>query len=192
MATCLLLDQQIEIPLVRSLEEFRAWALSDEFPEQGRIDDIAGRVEVDMSPRDFFLHGTLKTEVVAGLHEIVKRKALGYLVSDRTRVSCPQAELSVEPDVAFISEEALASGRVRLVPKASGEADRYVEVEGPPDVVVEIVSDSSVTKDTKRLPAAYFQAGVHGYWLVDARGESLRFQIHRRGSSGFEPVAAEG
>ena len=69
--------------------------------------------------------------------------------------------------------------------------DRYVEVEGMADLVVEIISDSSVKKDTRRLPAAYFQAGVREFWLVDARGEKPVFIIHRPGPKGFEPVAVD-
>jgi Uma2 family endonuclease len=85
----------------------------------------------------------------------------------------------------------LSSGRVRLVPKATGEAERYIEIEGPPNVVVEIVSDSSVRKDTRRLPVSYWEAGVEEYWLADARGKQLMFQIYRRGTDGYEPVAAD-
>jgi Uma2 family endonuclease len=78
-----------------------------------------------------------------------------------------------------------------LVSKASHEPDRFIEVEGPPELVVEIVSDSSVKKDTQRLLAAYYQAGVEEYWLVDARVEPLLFCINRRGSSSYEPVVAD-
>jgi Uma2 family endonuclease len=55
-------------------------------------------------------------------------------------------------------------------------------------MVAEIVSDSSVGKDTKRLPAAYFAAGVKEYWLVDARAENMQFTIHTRGEQAFEPM----
>ena len=57
---------------------------------------------------------------------------------------------------------------------------------------MEIVSDSSVAKGTQRLPIAYWQAGVTEYWLVDVRGERQFFQIHSRGASRYEPVAADG
>jgi Uma2 family endonuclease len=102
--------------------------------------------------------------------------------------------LSVEPDLVFVSDESIDAGRVRLMPKAGGGADRYIELEGPPDLVVEIVSDTSVRKDTERLPGAYFRAGVSEFWLLDARGEELIFRIHRRGASQYEPadVNAEG
>jgi Uma2 family endonuclease len=104
------------------------------------------------------------------------------------------ADLSAEPDIVFISHDAVYTHRVRLVPKSSGEPGRYVEVEGPPDLVVEIVSDTSVAKDTRRLPAAYFRAGVPEFWLADVRGSEPVFVIHRPGPSGYEPVPrdAEG
>ena len=192
MATTVVFEEQVEIPLnLTSLADFRRWALSDDFPDRGRIDYVSGRIEVDMSPEDFFCHGTLKTEILGVFHRCVKRGDLGHLVSDRTRVSSIEAELSAEPDVVFISHEGLESGRVRLIPKATGEPGRYVELEGAPDLVVEIVSDSSVTKDTKRLPEAYFSAGVREFWLVDARGENLVFLIHRRGDTAYAPTIAD-
>ena len=187
--TSVVFDEQIEIPLtMRSLADFRQWAQSDDFPENGRIDFIAGRIEVDMAPEEFFCHGGVKTEFARVLSHRVKRERLGYLQIDRTRISCPQADLSVEPDIVFISFETLESGRARLVPKAGHHADRYIEVEGTADLVVEIVSDSSVKKDTRRLPAAYFLAGVREFWLADARGQTPIFIIHRSGPNGFEPV----
>jgi Uma2 family endonuclease len=194
MATSVIFEEQVEIPFVGSLADFRAWALSDDFPERGRIDYIGGRIEVDMSPEDIFCHGTLKTELVIVLGQLVKGSRLGYLLTDRTRVSCPLADLSVEPDVVFVSEESLESGRVRLVPKTSGEEDRYVEVEGAADLIVEIVSDSSVAKDTRRLPTAYAQAGVREFWLADARGKRLTFEIHRWSPAGYQaaPRDADG
>lgn len=195
MATTILLDlleDQFEIPMdLRSLADFRAWAVSDSFPERGRIDYLDGRIEVDMSPGDLYCHGKVKTELVIVLGQRIKQRGLGDLYTDRARVSCPSAQLSVEPDLVFISEQSLSSGRVRMVSKASQDPGRYIELEGPPELVVEIVSDSSAKKDSQRLLAAYYQAGVEEYWLVDARKEPLVFHIHRHGSSSYEPVAAD-
>jgi Uma2 family endonuclease len=190
MAT-VLLDQEIEIPTIRNLAEFRQWALSDAFPERGRIDYIAGRIEVDMSPEDFFTHGTLKTRIATEISYRVDELDLGHTLIAETRISSVPGDVSAEPDVVVITHEAFDAGRVQLVPKASGEPDRFVEVEGGPDLIVEIVSDSSVKKDTKRLPPAYFIAGVREFWLIDARGKELVFQIHRRGGAGFEVIKVD-
>jgi len=43
-----------------------------------------------------------------------------------------------------------------------------------------------VVKDTRRLPAAYFQAGVREFWLADARGRELVFRIHTPGPSAYQ------
>jgi Uma2 family endonuclease len=184
MAT-VLFEDQFEIPFVGDLTGFRRWAHSDRFPERGRIDYIAGNIEVDMSPEDLFTHGTLKTEVARGVARRVNELDLGHTCISDTRISSISAELSAEPDIVVVSFQALDEGRVRLMPKATGEEGRFVEVEGAADLIVEIVSDGSATKDKERLPVAYFRAGVREYWLIDARGPQLLFHTHYRGTDGF-------
>jgi Uma2 family endonuclease len=185
MAGVVSFEEQVEIPLdIRSLEDFRRWALSDEFPQRGRIDYVGGRIEVDMSPENLFFHGTLKMEIAAVLHQLVAKTRIGHVVTDRTRISCPP-NLSVEPDVVVLMNETLADRRARLVRAKRHRG--YVEVEGPADLIVECVSDSSVEKDTRRLPQLYFDAGVREFWLTDARGDNLLFRIYHRGDKGFVP-----
>jgi Uma2 family endonuclease len=194
MASSVIFEERFEIPYFDSLTEFRTWALSDDFPERGRIDYIGGRIEVDMSPENLFFHGSIKTEVIGELRDVVRSIDGGYLFSDRTRVSSPEADLSAEPDVVYVTADTIDSGRVRLVPSAGGEPDSYVELEGAPELVVEIVSDSSVAKDTKRLPVSYYRAGIAEYWLIDVRRERLLFRIHTRGADAYEaaPVDVDG
>src|SRR5206468_10318364 len=132
-----------------------------------------------------FTHGTLKSEIATRINVRVDALDLGHTFIAETRISSVPADLSAEPDVVVISHAALDERRVTLIPKASGKPDRYVEVEGGPDLVVEIVSDSSEKKDLRRLPAAYFKADVREFWLVDARGPELLFQIHDRGPNVF-------
>ncbi len=167
------------------LEGFREWAHSDAFPETGRIDFVAGAIEVEMSPEDLQTHGTVKTAIAAELFARIARPELGFVFADRTRVTAPAAELSAEPDVVAVLFESLDRGSVRQVPAASHKPGRspggrpatFVELEGAPDLVVEITSDSSVSKDTKRLPPRYARAGIGELWLIDARGKSPRLEI---------------
>ena len=189
MATALLPDWQLSIPPGDgSLAWFRRWAQSADFPDRGRIDFIQGQIEVDMVPEDFYCHGTLKTHLTGKLAQIIEDENLGDLVCDRSRVSSPNANFSAEPDLVFVSLAAYSEGRVVLVPKANREAGRFIEIEGAPDLIIEIVSDSSEAKDYERLPAAYGLAGVREYWLVDARGETLMFQIQELHGDRLEPV----
>ena len=184
-------EERVAVPLgLTGLADFQRWVASPEFPATGRIDFVAGTIEVDMSPEDIFCHGVLKAEVAAVLQRRIKDHTLGLLLIDSTRVVCEQAELSVEPDIVFVSHASLREGRVRLVPKASGEPGRFVEIDGPPDIVVEIVSDTSVEKDTVRLPQAYHAAGVREFWLLDARVRPATFLIQRWTPAGFVAVAS--
>ena len=90
-----------------------AWAVSPRFPERGRIDFLAGDLEVDMSPEDLQTHGLVKSEIAAVLQFLVTRRGLGEVYIDRARISSPAADLSVEPDIVVVLWEALDSGRLR-------------------------------------------------------------------------------
>lgn len=172
---------------VDSLESFRAWTHSEDFPETGRIDFVDGQLEVDMSPENLFNHGSVKSHIVRVLEEYAENNN-GYVFTDCTRVASPLAGLSVEPDVVFVSKESLQQHRVELVPAKSGDEDSYIELEGGPDLVVEIVSPGSRKKDTERLPPAYFTARVKEYWVIDAFSDELSFSIFVRGTEQFEQV----
>ena len=54
--------------------------------------------------------------------------------------------------------------------------------------MLEVVSDSSEEKDTVQLREAYHRAGVAEYWVVDARGEEVEFQVLHRRRTGFAAV----
>ena len=179
-------EQQIEIPPgLDTLAKFRRWAFSKAFPDRGRIDYICGRIEVDMAAERIFSHGTPKIELIRVLGNYLDQRDFGHLFSDRTRVSSVDGDLSAEPDVVFVTYESLDEGRVVLAEPSHSEPVDFLELQGGPDLVIEIVSPSSIKKDTRDLPRAYFDAGVREYWLVNALHDEFEFQIFHRGRSGF-------
>jgi Uma2 family endonuclease len=187
-----LADHGVEIPPgIVDLESFRKWARSDGFPERGRIDWVAGRLEVDMSPEDLNTHGSPKSAVAGELINRIQELDRGLVYIDRARVSNPCADLSAEPDIVVVLFETVESGEARLVPKASGETGRFVEIEGRVDLVVECVSDSSETRDRGRLPRRFWIAGIPEYWVVDGRGEAVSLEILSRGSEEYEATPCD-
>lgn len=173
-----------------TLEGFRRWVASAEFPETGRIDFLSGDVEVDLSPEELFSHGLVKGAIYAGLHNLLSESGTGEVFTDSTRYTSDSAGLSAEPDVIVILFESLDAGKVRYRSMGS-QPDRLTEIEGAADLVVEVVSDDSVTKDTKRLPLLYAQAGVPELWLVDARGSDLHFQAFSLREGSYLPVETD-
>ncbi len=52
-------------------------------------------------------------------------------------------------------------------------------------MVLEVVSPTSVQKDTDLLRDLYWRAGIREYWLVDPRRNDLTFDILRHGPKGY-------
>jgi Uma2 family endonuclease len=77
-----------------------------------------------------------------------------------------------QPDLVFISNE-----RASLI----GEKN----VQGAPDLVVEILSDSTRRADETVKRSLYESFGVREYWLIDPKRRTL--QVFRRSGLGFGP-----
>ncbi len=170
-----------------TLEGFRAWTASPDFPETGKIAYLDGEIFIDMSPERLDSHNAVKAEIFSTLYQMVNELDLGKFYPDGARVVHVEANVSNEPDAMFVSWESFDSSRVRLVP--TKKEDGYGELEGSPDMVAEILSPSSVTKDLKKLREHYLLAGIPEYWLIDARSEKIHFHILRATSKDYEEVA---
>ncbi len=178
-------------PDAGTLEGFRRWSSSESFPEKGRIDFLDGELEIDLSPEDIYTHGGAKTALTAALYGQVVETGRGAVYVDCTRVVSVSARLSVEPDVLAVLWDSLATGRVREVPAASRKEGRFIELEGAPDLVVEVLSDSSEGKDRRRLPPLYALAGVPELWRVDCRGPEVDLGIHHLVGGAYEQAPAD-
>ncbi len=71
-------EAALSIPATaHELMEFRLWAQTEDFPEQGRIDFLQGGLEIDMSPEDLYTHGTTKLEISTRLQLLVTDRDIG-------------------------------------------------------------------------------------------------------------------
>jgi Uma2 family endonuclease len=182
-------DVQVSIPdSAYSLDGFRRWAASSDFPEHGRFTLFDGEVFVDMSPERIGTHNQVKAEITFTLEGIRREDDLGVLYPDGLWLTNDAAGLSTEADATFVTRDTIESGRVKFVPCDDGDS---IEMCGSPDWVLEVVSPSSVRKDTVTLLDAYFQAGVIEYWPVDARGDEIQFTVFRRDHEQFIAVEAQ-
>jgi Uma2 family endonuclease len=167
-----------------TMSGFREWATADDFPEQVRVTYLQGEIILDMSHEEINAHVAVKTEIGGVLGPLVKQLKLGKFYGDGVLLTNGQAEVSNNPDAVFISRASLDSATARLIPRKGAE-HLYRELEGTPDWVLEVISESSVQKDTVKLRDGYHRAGIPEYWLVDARGEELVFQILLRRKNGY-------
>jgi Uma2 family endonuclease len=182
MVTFVIESDQVSVPeWVTDLDSFRRWTDSEDFPQTGRICYLNGEVWVDMSKEQVFTHVLVKTRIAAVLSELVEAKEWGLFLGDGISLVNVDADIAVNPDALFTSNDSLAD-RVRIL---EGKKEGYVELEGSPDMVLEVVGTSSVRKDTERLRRDYWEAGIREYWLVDARKKPLVFDSLRHTPKGY-------
>jgi Uma2 family endonuclease len=177
-------DIEIHVPgSVADIDSFRQWADSPEFPKEGNIWWLCGGVWADMSKQQAYSHLDVKGAIFAVLYFLVKQGRIGRVFSDGFHFTNYEADVSGVPDGLYFSRESLRSGRVRQI---EGLENGVVEIQGTPDMVLEVVSDRSVKKDSVTLVQAYWKAGITEYWLVDARKGRLQFDILKTTPKGFK------
>lgn len=178
----------IELPAwVTTLDGFRRWVHSGALPEKLSAHYFRGDVWVDLRMEEMFTHNLVKGAVFVGLTRLADETGTGMALSDGMLVTNDEAALGTEPDAMYLLYSSFQSGKVRYTAGETTDAEA-TELVGSPDLVAEVVSPSSVDKDTDRLMTAYRDAGVGEYWLVDARGGEPRFDIYRRTAKGFVAV----
>jgi Uma2 family endonuclease len=170
---------------VTDIDSFRRWTDRADCPNEYRLGWLKGEVWIDMSKEQVFSHILVKTQVTVVVGSLVTAGKLGLYLSDGLLLSNFAADISGNPDGTFLSYETLRSDRVRLI---EGKRGGFTEIQGSPDMVLEVVSDSSVQKDYELLRQAYWEAGIREYWLIDARKAPVKFQLLRHGSRGYVAV----
>jgi Uma2 family endonuclease len=124
-----------------------------EAPDDGnRYEVIDG--ELYVSPPPSWAHQTTSDALVGILRPFVRAHRLGHVVSAPGVILEPES--GVQPDVVFVSNE-----------RAEQISERGVE--GAPDLVVEILSPSTRSRDRRVKLRRYAAAKVPYYWILDPR-----------------------
>ena len=148
---------------------------------RGRFAFFHNQIWTDLSPEQAYTHNAVKLEYAVVLKPIVEETDRGHFFTDGMLLTNQNAGFPTIPDGFFITFESLDSGKVVEV---AGKKGGCVEFVGTPEMVLEVVSESTEEKDLDFL-ALYFQAGVAEYWFVDVRSEPIRFEIYKRNSRRF-------
>lgn len=142
-------------------------------PEDGcRHEILDGDHHVTPSP--FFRHQRVSGRLHGSLEPFVYERKLGVVLAAPMDVVLSPRDVA-QPDLLFIS-----NARMGIVTRKN--------IQGAPDLVVEILSDSTRRQDEEVKLGLYDQFGVQEYWTLDPDENSAR--IHRR-TGGRLRVAAE-
>jgi Uma2 family endonuclease len=141
------------------------------FPEDGRRHELVDG-EHRVTPAPDTRHQLLSFRLSGRLFEYLSAHPVGQALAAPCDVKLSETDV-VQPDVLFVSRE--RSGIVR-----------QAAIDGPPDLVVEILSASTRRMDEQLKRNLYAKHGVAEYWIVDPDLETVR--VWRRGTPGFELV----
>ena len=148
----------------------------DALPDQPRCELLYGRLYVTPSPTPW--HQMVASYLWRHLESL--GEAAGGFAYGAPLDTVLADHSVVQPDVIYVS-----ATRLDVLGK---------RIEGAPDLVVEVVSDSSERKDRRRLPPLYALAGVPELWQVDVRGPRgpyAELGIHHLGPAGYEQAPAD-
>lgn len=94
---------------------------------------------------------------------MAESERLGKVFGSSQGFELPSGD-TVEPDVSFVSRERWEAGPAPV-------AGKFLRV--VPDLVIEILSQSTASRDRGEKKAIYERNGVREYWLVDPNGRSV-------------------
>lgn len=143
-------------------------------PDDGkRYEIVEGELHVTPSPSP--RHQRVSRRLERNLEEYFGARTAGEVFHAPIDLILTNHDVFV-PDVLVVSDPALVSDR---------------GIEGPPLLIVEILSPSTRKQDRGLKARRYAELGVEHYWIVDP--EYRRVECHRASGGAFRPVVeAEG
>jgi Uma2 family endonuclease len=126
-------------------------------PEDKRYQLLDGELVLAPAPGD--KHQAILGELFVNLHQFAVQSNLGVVLIAPYDVVLSNYDV-VQPDILFVFNE-----RVRLITEAN--------IQGAPDLVVEILSPATEQYDRGYKRTLYSRHGVQEYWIVDPSDETV-------------------
>lgn len=145
-----------------------------QLPEDKRYELMEG--EFYMVPSPTWAHQTISKKLFRILDDFITDHGLGEIRYAPLDVVLSEVDV-VQPDVLFVSKE-----RSRIISEKN--------IQGSPDLVVEILSPATAEKDKGLKRKLYAKYGVNEYWLVDPDKKSI--EVLTLGEAGFETAGIYG
>ncbi|HEX2225020.1 MAG TPA: Uma2 family endonuclease [Thermoanaerobaculia bacterium] len=136
------------------------------FPEDGRRHEILdGEHYVTAAP--FVRHQILSFRLTLLLGSFAEARKLGQVLAAPLDVILSPHDI-VQPDLIFLSRE-----RLHLLTERN--------LQGAPDLVIEILSESTRQTDRETKAEIYDRAGVREYWVVDPNQNTVMVYLRIEG-----------
>lgn len=137
-----------------------------QLPEDRRYEIIDGELYIVPAPIPY--HQKVSRNLEYYLHQHVMEHNLGEVFDAPCDVLLSKTDV-VQPDLLFISRARLSIIKER-------------NIQGAPDLVVEILSPASEQRDRGAKRKLYSHTGTQEYWIVDPQAKTIEvFQLTKSG-----------
>ena len=143
-------------------------------PEDKRYELLDGELVTIRAPGE--LHQSISAQLGWRLVQFASENSLGRVYHAPFDVVLSDTDV-VQPDLLFVSNE---RGHI-ITPE---------NIQGVPDLVIEILSSSTATRDRTFKRTLYARHGVNEYWMVDTTKKTITVLL--LGDRGFEVVDIYG
>lgn len=145
-------DRLVAEPIKLTYEDFCA------LPDDGRRYEILDG-DLYMSPSPEIPHQDVVGNLYAILRDHVRARKLGRVFVAPLGVLLDEHDI-VEPDIIFVS----AAKRGIISRK---------DIQGAPDLLIEVLSPSSGERDLRDKRSLYARCGVDWYWIIDPEKQTV-------------------
>ena len=143
-------------------------------PEDKRYELLDGELTLAPAPRT--THQIVQNNISWRMSQFVASEDLGTVFNAPTDVVLAETDI-VQPDIVFVSHE-------------RGHIIEENDLQGAPDLVVEVLSPSTASRDRGYKRTLYAQHGVKEYWIAGV--ESATITVLLLGEDGFEVFGTFG
>ncbi len=147
------------------------------YAEYARLPEAGNRYELHEGRLSVVPSPSSKQQIVLG--NLFERLHAHARVHQLGRVFAAPIDL-------ILSQETVCQPDLLFVGQANSHFITGRGVEGPPDLVVEILSEGTETRDRREKFQLYFLFGVPENWIIEPEGK--RLELYRRATDRYELV----
>ena len=137
----------------------------EELPEGAPYQLIGG--ELVMTPAPVPYHQIIIGGIFLKLSKYIEKNNMGSVILSPVDVYFSETD-TYQPDIIFIGKN-----RLDII----GEK----KIEGPPDLIIEILSPATAYYDLRAKKDVYEQSGVKEYWIVDPIQKAIEVFVNKKG-----------
>ncbi len=125
--------------------------------DRNRYEVIEG--ELYMTPSPSYDHQLVVYRLATSLGSHVEAKGLGQILFAPLDVLLAETNI-VQPDILYLGRGKIPRGKAR-------------NIQGAPDLVIEVLSESTAEQDRVHKKRTYARHGISQYWIVDPENRML-------------------